>query len=29
MNIVEHEQNECKGTHNCDKCGMTVSKTEI
>lgn len=28
MNIVNHENNECKGTHICGKCGMTVQKSE-
>jgi hypothetical protein len=28
MNIIEHEKQECKGAHNCTKCGMTIQKTE-
>ena len=28
MSIIQHEQSECEGTHNCQKCGMTVQKEE-
>jgi hypothetical protein len=26
--LISHEKNECKGTHTCLKCGMTVQKSE-
>jgi hypothetical protein len=28
MNLIEHEQKECSGSHPCEKCGLTVQKTE-
>ena len=29
MDIIDHEKNKCKGTHNCKKCKMTILKKEI
>jgi len=29
MDIIEHEKTECKGTHNCQKCGMNIEKSEV
>ena len=28
QNIIDHENNECEGTYVCNKCGMTVQKSE-
>ena len=28
LRIMEHEQNECKGTYTCNKCGMSIYKEE-
>ena len=28
MDIIQHEQTECPGTHTCNKCGMLVKKEE-
>lgn len=28
MDIMEHEANECEGTYQCQKCGMTIVKEE-
>jgi NAD-dependent SIR2 family protein deacetylase len=29
IEMTSHEQNTCKGTHNCQSCGLIISKDEV